>query len=152
LHPPTHRPNTAKSGREIQAPFSRYASKRRTEAHDAAALGRTDERAGAIRADRKSAKPCRGRRCRAGTRAARRLLKIPRIARVAAEPGGTTSELARDGFAQKDCAGLAEHRHDGRVFSRHTILERGVPPSRSNAGGIEQILDRVRDSMQRPAI
>ena len=80
---------------------------------------------------------------------------IPRIARRRKrqiEAWAADGELVRRELAQQYAAGLAQSRGGDTVLLRHDIQTQLRMAGRADAGGVVNVLQRVGDAVERPAI
>ena len=119
----------------------------RLEAEHAAERRRAHHRAVGLRADRERHHAGRDRGGGAGRRAARRAVEIVRIARLARMEIG---ELRGHRLADDDGAGGAEPRHHLRVTARAAAGELRRAAFGRHVLGVEDILHRHRNAVQRP--
>ena len=102
--------------------------KARLVADDAAERGRTDHRAGGLRAKAERRHAVGDRGGRAARRAARRMRRVVRVRGFAR---GERSEFGGDGLAEHDRTGGPRQRHAGRVGRRAGGRDRSASRSRS---------------------
>ena len=81
----------------------------------------------------------------------RRVPRIVHIAEKADQRTAAISELMQIVLAQNHRAGLPQPPHHFRIFGRHTILIKRAGSGRARARRIDQILQRNRNPVQRPA-
>ena len=102
-----------------------------------------------------SAKPTqarRGRRRRAGARARRAFVEVPRVLGLPAEPDVVERERAQAELGHQHRARVGEPAHDGGVGRRHAVAVRLGAPGRRDAGGVDEILGAPRHAVQRAAV
>ncbi len=97
----------------------------------------------------KSAQPRRHRGGRSGTRPAGTLVQVPRVARLAAEPDVAVGERAERGLAEQHRARLPQQFDHPRIAVGDAILVRRRAPGGADAVCVEQVLQAVRDAVQR---
>ena len=129
-----------------------HASKRRPQSGNAAPHRRRDDAAAGFAADREADQSGRGRGARTRARSGRAFLEQPRVHRLPAEPDVVERQRAQAQFRDQDGAGVVEAPDDRGVGGRHAVPVRLRTIRRGDAGRVEQILDAIRDAMQRPAI
>ena len=121
---------------------------------DAAVRGRLADRAAGVRAERAVTEPRRDGCGRAAGGAARDAVERPGIVHGAEVPGRrahAVGALVHVELAEQDGAGLVQTPRDLGVRGGHAVGEGGRGRGRADAGGVDVVLERDRDAVQRAA-
>ena len=152
-HRPRHGSGDAHAVPAAEGRMLRHAAMGRLEPVDPAERGRDADGAAAVGAHRERPEPRPHRGARAAARAARRQLRIPRIARDTEERvvgHALVAELGRVGLADEDGARPLQPLDGDSILLRHVLGEEPGAAGRQHAPGEHQILDRERHAVQRP--
>ena len=147
-----HGPHAIHRPRQHHAAVSAHPTVGGPQCADAVANRGRDDRALRFRADRKRDASGGGRRARTGGAAARTDVRIPRIVRAPAEPPIVLRKQPRGQLRQQHRARVTQAHHDFRIDVGNLVLEIGRAPRGGHALDREQILDAVRNTMQRSTI
>ena len=146
-----HRPQM-RDGAERRDRPRRHAPERRLQAEQAGEGARNPDRSAAVGADRQRTHAGGDRRGAAARRSARRLRRVPRVARDAGQRAvghALPAELRRRVLAEQHRPALAQPRHRRRIVSPRTCrIDRLRAAQRRPALREQQILDRHRHAVE----
>ena len=142
----------------VERPAQRHAAETadatigRTKADNSAGARRRYDRPAGFGPNCEADESGRRRGSRAGRRAARSAFGVPRVPGSVAEPQIADRQLAGRQLGDEHCAGVAHARHRCRIVGKHLIGIRLSAPRREHILHREEILDPVRNAVERAAI
>ena len=145
-----HRPRVIEARGEREAALERHEPVARLEAHHPTARRRDADRAARVRAERGVGEAGRERRAATRARPARRTARRERIGHVAevrVPARDAVGELVQVRLAHVRVAGRLEPGHGLGAALGHVVGEQDRAVGRRQPGGVEQVLDRERDSL-----
>ena len=148
----SERPGSVHRPAQRKRAVAGHTAPRRAKPDDAAERRGRSHRAAGVLAEGRGAEARGDRDTRARRRSAGIVVEIPRVPRLAERKllRATEGELGQVQLAQQDAAGRVQARDRRRVLGRHVVFEDPRARRRADAGGVELILHRVGNAVERP--
>ncbi len=148
------RSNMIERPRKWNHPTHRDAAISRLDPHTPAQRSRFANRARRVSPNRRITKPGSHSSRRTSGRSSRDVPRVPGVVNIAEETDQRTptiSELMQIVLAHNHRTGLPQPSHNFRIFSRNTVLKHRAGSGSACARGIDQVFQRDRNPVQRPA-
>ena len=132
--------------------FGTDTSVRRLQTDEVTHRRRVSNRAAVVRSDRKRREPRSDLGRGAATRSARRVIEVPRIVHVPevrVRSRLASGEFVQVGLAHQHRTGLVEASCDLGVHRRRVFFQKACPRGGRDTGGLENILETDRDTVER---
>ena len=147
-----HRPDLVERRARSHHAVAAHAAERRAQADETAADRRRQDRSAGVGSDREADEARGGRGAWTRRRSARSFRRVPRIVRASAGPLIAERELAGRELRDEHGAGRVQPRDDRGVLIERLRRERRRAPARRRALRRDDVLDAVRNAVQRTEV